>query len=145
MLIAFINFSAWELLLKFEDQNNSMWTLNLDHFKNYCPIISHGLGEYINKMTFLMQLIVLVHEIKNHKKYMFFAWSIHHPINNWSFVIWCRSKKALKCSWLYFFSRLKYMLYNSTQQILTEVTKSHTKCFVLAQILHKFYECVHCL
>ncbi len=60
---------------------------------------------------------------------MFVAWSIHHPINNWSFVDWCRSKKALKCSWLYFFSRLKYMLYNSTQQILTKVTNSHTKVF----------------
>jgi hypothetical protein len=88
-------FLIGELLLQFKNQTYKiMWTLNLDNFKSCHLIIRCSLNEHSHKRTFFMQLILLAHQVKNHKLDICYKIN-HHIINNYSLMFLCKSKNVL--------------------------------------------------
>jgi hypothetical protein len=78
-------FLIGELLLQFKNQTYKiMWTLNLDNFKSCHLIITCSLNEHSHKRTFFMQLILLAHQVKNHK--LDICYKINPPHNQQLFI-----------------------------------------------------------
>lgn len=103
-----------------------MWTLNLDNLLKSYLITLHCLDEHDpSERALFMQLVMLAHEIKNHKLNV--CCKIN-PQTSQQLVIstFMQVQECLKCSSSCFFSKSKFILYNLTRQILTIAVKSYT-------------------
>jgi len=104
-------FLIGELLLQFKNQTYKiMWTLNLDNFKSCHLIITCSLNEHSHKRTFFMQLILLAHQVKNHK--LDICYKINPPHNQQLFIdVFVQVQECFESFYpIYFFFLFQHML-----------------------------------
>ncbi len=77
-----------------------------------------------------MQLILLTHEVKNHKLYV--CCKISSPSSQQLIIhTFVQVQESLELLMIIFLLQIKIYVCNTSQQILKKVTKSHTKIFYL--------------